>query len=143
MIVDGSIESPDNGCFDCSGRTGYTDALQNANIERRRAHRSRPGPLRVRLSPSGAGTLVDISTTGALVRVEIPVRIDTEVTLDLDWEATVVQLRGRVVRSMRAPAGARTAWTDAMAHDVAIQFVEVSSDAFAVLHRLTGGARLA
>ena len=110
-------------------------------MERRRAQRIRPGPLRVRLSPSGTGALVDISTSGALVRVETTVSIGSDVTLDLEWEATTIRVQGRVVRSLRASVGARTAWTDATAYDVAIQFGEVSADAFAVLQRLTAGSR--
>ena len=90
------------------------------------------------MSPSGTGALVDISTTGALVRVDASVSINTDVTLDLEWEETAIQLRGRVVRTMRAPIGARTIWAEATAYDVGIQFVEVSRDALAVLQRLTG-----
>jgi hypothetical protein len=107
------------------------------NVERRRAWRARPGPLRVQLSPSSLGTLVDISTTGALIRLEDKPDVNAEVTVHLEWERTTIQLRGRVVRTARAHAGGRMLWTDSTVYEVAIQFGSVSDDASALLKRLT------
>ena len=113
-------------------------SLTSHEVDRRRAHRTRPGPLRVRMSPSSTGTLVDISASGALVRVDRTADVDTDVTLDVEWGETVIQLHGRVVRTTRASAGARTVWAEAAEYDVAVHFTGVSAQAREVLSRLAG-----
>ena len=83
-----------------------TDAAP-PGAERRRAERSEPGPLRVRLFGRWEGVLINISSIGALFQLPIPQPVDSDITLDVEFERGTLQLTGRVVRSSPFPFGGR------------------------------------
>lgn len=104
--------------------------------ERRRARRVRPGPLRVRLFRS-EGTLIDISETGALVRLPRREAVALRpITLTVEWHENTVLLRVRVVRSTSHRIELPTAVLTRAEHHVAIEFVDLASPAAATLRRL-------
>jgi hypothetical protein len=85
-----------------------TDAARSG-AERRRAERTEPGPLRVRLLGRWEGVLINISTLGALVQLPIPQPVNSHITLDVEFESSTLQIAGRVVRSNPFPLGGRPA----------------------------------
>lgn len=81
---------------------------QGSGSERRRAQRSEPGPLRVRLhGDRWEGVLINISTNGALIQLPVPQTINARIVIDVEFDHHVLQLSGRVVRSNPMPTGGR------------------------------------
>jgi hypothetical protein len=80
---------------------------QGTGAERRRAQRTQPGPLRVRLHGRWEGVLINISTNGALIQLPIPQPVNARITIDVEFDHDVLQLSGRVVRSNPMPHGGR------------------------------------
>jgi hypothetical protein len=93
--------------------------------DRRRWPRVTPGPLKVALHEQD-GVLVDISQSGACVRVAFPQVSDTVTAFIVKWEEDIL-LRGRVVRS----------WVDRTQHRVGIEFVSLPVRSASQLQRLT------
>jgi len=103
--------------------------------ERRRAARVTPGPLGVRLFRS-EGTLLNISLTGALVRLPRPQTSNNEVTLILDWNDHALLLRARIVRSVHHRVQLPDAVLKRTEHHVALEFVNLPSQTTETLSRL-------
>ena len=81
---------------------------QGTGAERRRAQRSEPGPLRVRLQDQWDGILINISTNGALIQLPVPQPVNARIVIDVEFDHdTVLQLAGRVVRSNPMPQDGR------------------------------------
>ena len=101
---------------------------QGSGAERRRAQRSEPGPLRVRLQGRWEGILINISTNGALIQLPVPQTVDTRIVIDVEFEqGTVLQLAGRVVRSNPLPNGGRFTMPDTDTdYYVALEFDQVA-----------------
>jgi hypothetical protein len=101
---------------------------EGTGAERRRAQRTEPGPLRVRLHGRWEGVLINISTIGALVQLPIPQPINARITIDVEFDhGSVLQLSGRVVRSNPLPHGGRL--TMPLTHTdyyVALEFDQVA-----------------
>ena len=104
--------------------------------ERRRSQRVQPGPLRVRLHRMCEGFLVDISATGALVRLPAAQPPDKRITLQLEWQAETVQLTARVVRSTPQQMSTASATLARTEYHVAVEFSEIPADSAPVLERL-------
>jgi hypothetical protein len=81
---------------------------QGTGAERRRAQRSEPGPLRVRLQDRWDGILINISTNGALIQLPVPQQVNARIVIDVEFDHdAVLQLSGRVVRSNPMPQDGR------------------------------------
>ena len=104
--------------------------------ERRRSERVRPGPLRVRLHRTCEGFLVDISATGALVRLPVAQTPEKRIKLLLEWNAETVELLARVVRSTPHRMSTASATLARTEYQVAVEFSEIPGDAAPVLERL-------
>ena len=104
--------------------------------ERRRAARFRPGPLRVRLHRTCEGILVDISETGALVRLPASQPPLKPITLQIEWQDSVLPLPGRVVRSSPHQLELENATIVRPAYHVAIEFSELSENAATLLKHI-------
>lgn len=94
--------------------------------DRRRWPRVTPGPYKVALHEQD-GVLVDISQSGACVRVAVPQLSDAVTPFILKWKEDIL-LRGRVVRS----------WVDQTQHRVGIEFVGLPPRSESQLHALLG-----
>lgn len=110
--------------------------------ERRRAPRARLGSLPIRLFRS-EGTLVDISESGALVRLPRADTLETsrEITLVVDSQEEPLLLRARVVRSSSQRLRLPTAPLARTVHDVGIEFVNLPARTATALSRLVRDAR--
>lgn len=97
----------------------------------------RPGPLRVRLFRN-EGSLLDISESGALVRLSGPETLEAfrEITLILDWQARPVLLRARVVRSVTHRVYLSDARLTRTEHHVGLEFVNLPPVALPALREL-------
>jgi hypothetical protein len=84
--------------------------------------------------------LIDVSISGMLVRVDTLTASGAVLVLDLEWEGTVIQLRGRVVRVVPARSGDRMTWVEVSEYDTALQFEPLSGDTSATLHELIARA---
>lgn len=92
--------------------------------ERRRSKRVRPGPLRVRMYDS-EGSLIDISESGALVRLSVRQGRDVLMPFVLDWNDRSILLRGRVVRSLSQAVASASSALGRTEHHVAFTFVNL------------------
>ena len=110
----------------------------------RRAERVELGLL-VQLVPGGAGTLVNLSATGALVEVAAPAQLGDRLSVTLPWQNQVLQLFGRVVRcSPQYTSNGHLEWQDPDSYRVAIEFIDQDSNAALSLTRFmrhTAGLR--
>ena len=106
--------------------------------ESRRAARAHPDAVCVRVERN-EGFVIDISETGALLRLPVAQRTGTVTVMTIDWSAGFVRLTGRIVRSVpyqvHQPSGAPVKTE----HLVAIEFVGVSEKSAAALQRLIEG----
>lgn len=107
-----------------------------SGLNRRRAARVRPGPLRVRLHRTCEGILVDISQTGALVQVPAAQSLDKRITLNLEALDAMLQLPGRVVRSIPHQVQLAEATLARREYHVAVEFGDVSPEQAEALRRL-------
>lgn len=103
--------------------------------ERRKAERVRPGPLRVRVFRS-EGSLIDISLSGAFVRLPRLEAVDAEVTLIVDWDEKALLLRARVVRSVPQRVQLANAVLKRIEYHVALQFVGLPPETVTTLREL-------
>jgi c-di-GMP-binding flagellar brake protein YcgR len=92
--------------------------------DRRRWPRVTPGPLRVALHEQD-GVLMDISQSGACVRVALPQVSDAVTPFIVKWEEDIL-LSGRVVRF----------WGDRTQHRLGIEFVGLHPRSERQLQRL-------
>ena len=106
------------------------------DTSRRRAARVRPGPLRVRLHRTCEGILVDISETGALVQVPSSMTPDKKIILNLEARDALLQLPGRVVRSLPYQVQLAQATLARREYHVAVEFTDLPDDQVAALRRL-------
>lgn len=104
--------------------------------DRRRAARVSPGPLRVRIHRTCEGILVDISETGALVRLPSSQAPQKQVTLHLEWQDATLQLQARVVRSTPHRVQLASATLARPEYHVGVEFAELPPDAAAAVKRL-------
>ena len=84
--------------------------------------------------------LIDVSVSGMLVRIDTLTASGAVVLLDLEWEGTAIQLRGRVVRVIPARSGERMAWVEVSEYDTALQFEPLSGETSATLQELIARA---
>lgn len=101
-----------------------------------RAERVRPGPLRVRLHRACEGILVDISATGALLRVPLALTPDRQITFKLEVEDASLQLSGRVVRSNPQQLQMAHATLARTEYQVAVEFSDLPPEQAAALQKL-------
>ena len=103
-----------------------TDPSPSTGAERRRAERKEFGPLRVRLHGRWEGVLINISALGALVQLPIPQPIDTDITLEVEFDHATLQMSGRVIRSNPFPLGGGVAQPIERSTDyyVAVEFAQ-------------------
>ena len=103
---------------------------------RRRSARVRPGPLRIRFHRTCEGILVDISETGALVQVPSSMSLDRKIVLNLEAHDALLQLPGRVVRSLPYQVQLAEATLARKEYHVAVEFSDLPDDQVAALRRL-------
>ena len=95
--------------------------------ERRRVPRLQPGPLRVEVSATCRGTLVDISELGALLELSDGHPVNAAITFRLEGPAGPLTLHGRVVRSTPTFAKAeRSVWVEPSGYHVAVEFASLT-----------------
>jgi hypothetical protein len=99
-----------------------------------------PGPLRVLLHRHCEGTLVDISESGALMKLPTALPPDKSVTLHIDWGEAMVPVRARVVRSVPQPLHLEGATLARSEHHIAVEFGDLSEEASATLRRIIESA---
>lgn len=115
----------------------HVDSQANPeDLGRRRAPRSRTGPLRVRLHRACEGILVDLSETGALVQLPIAPAAQKEITLQVEWDDTTLQLRARVIRSSPQALQLPSATLVRPAYHVALEFSAVEPDTATMVRRI-------
>lgn len=112
------------------------DPPSDVRPECRRAVRVRPGPLRVRLHRACEGILVDISETGALVQIPWSMPPDRKVMLNLEAHDALLQLPGRVVRSLPHQVQLPEATLARKEYHVAVEFSDLPAEQVAALRRL-------
>jgi hypothetical protein len=106
-------------------------------IERRRAGRFRPGPLRVQLAGGPGGTLVDLSEFGALLILPGACDVGSFVSFDLHLEDGDVRLHGRVVRCSPSYEEAwRLEWVEPSSYKVAVDFFDLDEQCLTTLQEL-------
>jgi hypothetical protein len=104
--------------------------------DRRRAKRVSPGPFKVAMNEQD-GVLVDISESGACVRVTFGCVSDAITAFILKWEDDIL-LRGRVVRSWvhRDEPNAGAAAPARTQHRIGVEFVSLPPHSVGRLQQL-------
>jgi len=119
---------------------GVMRSLPRTSVrEGRRAARARPHGVCVRVHRS-EGLVLDISETGALIRLPVPQIADELIFMTLDWSAGFVRLGGRVVRAVPCLVQQPPDTPVRTEYLVAIEFVGLSEKSAAALQRLIEGA---
>jgi hypothetical protein len=104
---------------------------------RRGAGRVRPRSLPIELLPSGRGTVVNMSQSGALVNMAARQTIGSEVAFILRWHRRNLELRGHVVRcEARQEDRARLVWAEPMSYYVAVRFANMPASSAQTLAML-------
>lgn len=106
------------------------------DLGRRKSPRFRTGPLRVRLHRTCEGILVDLSETGALVQLPIAPAPQKEVTLQVEWDDTTLQLRARVIHSSPQALHLPSATLVRPTFHVAVEFSAVEPDTATMVRRI-------
>ncbi|MBM3819661.1 MAG: PilZ domain-containing protein [Acidimicrobiia bacterium] len=96
--------------------------------DRRRWPRVTPGPLKVSMFEQD-GVLVDISQSGACIRVALALASNAVTPFILKWDEDIL-LNGRIVRS----------WVDRTQHRIGVEFVGLAPRTAIQLRRLTVAA---
>lgn len=104
--------------------------------ERRRAERVYFEPLRVRVSGTREGILVDLSEGGALVLFPTELPVDREIQLQIDWRDRTVQVQARVKRCLAHPVRLAAATLARTQYDVAVEFVDLPPESAAAIRQI-------
>lgn len=104
--------------------------------ERRKAARIPFEPLRVRLDGSREGILIDLSEGGALLVMSMSPPRDDTFRLTIEWKNTTVKVAARVVRSEQRQVQLESATLARKDYNVAVEFVEMTSDTAAAIRRI-------
>ena len=118
-------------------RYNRSDVSQPEKPTQRRAHRVRPGPLRVDIQAGPSGTLVDLSEYGALLELPEPQAVGGSISFDLHWDGTPILMHGRIVRSSPRYEGSwRVEWMEPVSHQVAVEFFDLAAQCTTTLREL-------
>jgi c-di-GMP-binding flagellar brake protein YcgR len=104
--------------------------------ERRKAARARFEPLRVRLTGSREGILMDLSEGGALLVMATAPPRDNRCTITIEWRNTAVMLAARVVRSEQRQIRLEAATLARKDYNVALEFVDMTPDTASMIRRI-------
>jgi hypothetical protein len=103
--------------------------------ERRRGIRIESA-LRVEVTQTVVGTLVDLNEFGALIDLPAPFEPDSRLSFDVFWEGSPIRLHGRVVRSTPSyERDSRLTWGEPSGYHVAVEFFDTATQSVIKLHQ--------
>ena len=104
--------------------------------DRRHAERVHFEPLRVRVYGTREGILLDLSKGGARVQFPSALPIDSEITLQIDWNARALHVQARVLRCTARRVQLESATLARTEYDVALEFSRVDPEAAMLIRQI-------